>query len=352
MWGSVSQRVLACGVGLSVALGCSASGGDSDSLDGIGAGAGSGNVGGSPASGGTSGAASGGDSAASGSGGSAAAGAGTGAGGSSTGGPPGMLGDADTLCTFLLIGPSDAAGYNAQGRNAPGGFGFARLLVDNNPAFPTWAGKHLSALWPGVRFIDHAESGFTTEDMLTKLERQIDGIDRGAPGCDTWVHIGSPGNDFNDNVATIINPSETAKVAGKARQNLAAMSGLVRQRFRDPSEGRTLILTFSNIQDPTDGTGSVPSQFTDGFCKQMHNPLFTSQLRQTAIQNLANFNQAIADEAAAQSAHVVDQHAAIFGHGMPAAERWLADDCTHPNNLGHHAIRVAAWALVTGTGSP
>ncbi len=185
MWGSVSQRAVACGVGLCVALGCSASGGDSDSLEGNGAEAGSGNVGGSPASGGTSGADGGGASAGSGSGGSATAGTSAGGGGSSTGGPPGMLGDADTLCTFLLIGPSDAAGYNAQGRNAPGGFGFARLLVDKNPAFPTWGGTHLSALWPGVSFIDHAESGFTTEEMLTKLERQIDDIDRGAPGCDT-----------------------------------------------------------------------------------------------------------------------------------------------------------------------
>ena len=203
-----------------------------------------------------------------------------------------------------------------------------------------------------MRFVDQAESGFTTEDMLDKLERQIRNVDAGESGCDTWVHIGSPGNDFNDKILTIINPSETAKVAAEARKNLAEMSAIVREHFHDPSDGRTLILSFSNIQDPTDGTGSIPPQFRDGFCEQIQNPLFTSALRQTAIENLNNFNQAIADEASAQGALVVDQHGAIFGHGMPAADRWLADDCTHPTNAGHNAIRAAAWGVVTGTGGP
>ncbi len=341
MGARTNRRVIGWGAVGCLLLGCSASGGAGDADPLTGGGARTGNEGGSSGSEGGGG----------GSENSGGAGSGSGGGGN-VGGPVGSLGDADTLCTFLLIGPSDAAGYNAQNRNSPGGHGFARLLVDNNPAYPDWGGKHLSALWPGVRFVDQAESGFTTEDMLDKLERRIGDVDRGDSGCDTWVHIGSPGNDFNDDMLTIISRAESAKVSQQVRQNLAAMSNLVRQRFHDPSDGRTLLLSFSTIQDPTDGTGRVPPQFTDGFCEQIHTPAFTDELRAIAIENIGTFNQAVADEAAVQGAHVVDQHAALFGHGMPASDRWLAEDCTHPNNAGHHAIRANAWGVITGTGGP
>ncbi len=287
-----------------------------------------------------------------------------GVGGSATGGTAGSTGEpakplepgwpgdvplldgVDQLCTFLLIGPSDAAGYYAEGLNAQGGGGFARLLYDAGK--DAFAGKDLVSRDAGVVFIDQSESGFTTTDMRQKLEASLGSLDAGARGCDTWVHLGNPGNDFNDNPLTVVSASATAAAAATARANYAAMIDALRGVFEDAASDRKLVVSISTVQDPTDGTGDVPAEFIDGFCKIIHNPQFTPALRTQAIANLATLNAEIAAEAAAQGGGVLDQHGAIFGHAMPSGDRWLYQDCTHPNDAGHRAIRRYGWYLLTG----
>lgn len=257
-----------------------------------------------------------------------------------------LLDAVDQLCTFVLIGPSDSAGYYAEGLNAPGGGGFARLVYDGGEGL--FAGKDLASRHPGVTFVDQSESGFTTSDMRTKLEATLDTLSVGAAGCDTWVHFGGPGNDFNDNPLTVVTASATATAAAAARDNYAAMIQTVRNIFEDDANGHTLVLSIATVQDPTDGTGDVPLEFTDGFCGVIHNPQFTPDRRAQALVNLATLNAEVAAEAQAQGAGVLDQYGAIFGHGMPAQDRWLHEDCTHPNDLGHQAIRHYAWYLLSG----
>jgi hypothetical protein len=261
------------------------------------------------------------------------------------GGEP-LLAAVDRLCTFLLVGPSDSAGYHAAGLNAPGGGGFARLVFDGGDG--SFAGRDLASLHPGVVFVDQAESGFSTTDMRAKLEASLGELDPGAAGCDTWVHLGGPGNDFNDNPLTVISAEATATAAASARENYAAMLAALRGVFEDAGEGRTLVASLSTVQDPTDGAGRIPPGFTQGFCELIQSDQFTDAMRAQALENLETLNAEVAAEAAAQGAGVLDQHGALLGHGMPADERWLADDCTHPDDLGHRAIRRYAWYLLTG----
>jgi hypothetical protein len=47
---------------------------------------------------------------------------------------------------------------------------------------------------------------------------------------------------------------------------------------------------------------------------------------------------------------VADNHAVFLAHGMNAtgADRWLSNDCAHPNDAGHHAIRAEVGGVLTG----
>ena len=106
-------------------------------------------------------------------------------------------------------------------------------------------------------------------------------------------------------------------------------------------------LLIDNVQDSTDGMGTVPAQFQDGFCGTIQNPLFTAPLRARALANLGLMNDAIAAETAAQAGHLVDLHAAFLGHGMNAgADRLIDGDCVHPTSGGHALIRDLARAVL------
>lgn len=68
------------------------------------------------------------------------------------------------------------------------------------------------------------------------------------------------------------------------------------------------------------------------------------------IDILGIMNDAIAEEATSSGALLGDYHGHFLGHGMnaPAADRWMSDDCAHPNTSGHHELRRAVWAALTG----
>lgn len=146
----------------------------------------------------------------------------------------------------------------------------------------------------------------------------------------------------------MISPQLTMQAATKLRQNLAEMVKLLRAQYE--VMGKSHVEFFlDNIHDPSDGGGAIPKQFTSGFCKQLQNPMLTPQLIKTVVANLDTMNQAIAAEAAAAGASLVDNHAGFHGHGMNAgADRWIDVDCAHPINPGHDLIRRLIWQRLTG----
>jgi len=240
----------------------------------------------------------------------------------------GGVDDVDRLAMVLVIGDSVAAGFNAHGQNAPGGHGYARLLFAEN----------LEPVHPSLMFFEVTHSGADSSEVLADLRVALGGsLPKAVPG-DVLILINVGGNDFNDHLATILDTSHTTAAASTLRSNLAEMIGLLRERYA--AGGNHVELMVDNLYDPTDGMGTVPAQFTQGFCETIQNPLLNASLRMTALHNLDLMNQAIADETAAQGGHLIDLHAAFLGHGMNAgADRWIDADCAHPLDQGHDLIR-------------
>lgn len=253
----------------------------------------------------------------------------------------------DRVHLHLNLGDSVGAGYNATARDT---LGYSALFYRNASAYPAYARHDLVTLYPNARRIDRARSGWQTGDVADDLRGAIGSLPAGGDGDDTVVTVSAGGNDFNDNVRTIIDPTATATVATRAAGNVAEVMRLLRGRYHDPARGRFLIVLWTNVHDPTDGTGRVPATFTRGFCATLQNPLFTDALRRVALDNLARFNMALGGAITAQGAFLVDSHRVFTGHGMNAAgaSRWIDTDCVHPVNEGHHQLRREVFRVFTG----
>jgi lysophospholipase L1-like esterase len=252
----------------------------------------------------------------------------------------------DRPLLVIVVGDSIGAGFNASNNNAPGGKGYARLVTDNHPMYPDFADKHIRAIEPAVQFRDLAQSGATSDEAAARVRNSLGSLP--VHDGDTLVLISVGGNDFNDSIQTILSPQATAQAAARLRTNLADIVERLRGKY-DDGAGRRAVFAIDNIHDPTDGLGTIPPQFTDGFCGTIQNPLFTPQLRQQALVNLATMNTEIAAEVAELGAALVDVHASFLGHGMngAGADKWLAGDCAHPTSDGHHHLREAVWNALT-----
>jgi len=255
----------------------------------------------------------------------------------------------DQLSLYIIIGDSVAAGYDATGRNGEGGHGFARLVYANHGAYPAYAGHDLRSLHPGAQLARVAESGATSADALSNLRSALSGdLPASVPG-DVLVSINVGGNDFNDDIRIIIDPTSTAAVTAQLRSNLAEMFSLLRERYEDSAAGKVVTFLVDDVQDPTDGMGTIPPTFDDDFCGTINNPLFIPALRDQALANLATLNAGIAEEVTTQNGVLVGFHDGFIGHGMNATtDRWLSNDCTHPNDTGHDALRRIVWESLTG----
>ena len=253
----------------------------------------------------------------------------------------------DELRLLINIGDSLAAGYNATGRNRPGGHGNVRLLLDNHPSYPDMAGHHLSALFPSVDFRDLSQSGATSADALEAVRRALGGSLPAAVDGDVLVTLICGGNDFNDDWVRMALPAATRAVAAALQTRYREIFRLLRERYERPELGRRVVFLVTNVHDPTGGTGSVPPEFDDGFCGTIQS--FPAAVRSVAVANLGIFNEAIAEVTAELGGHLVDNHAVFLDHGMSAGpDRWIDRDCVHPTDRGHDGLRRRHWQVLTG----
>lgn len=242
--------------------------------------------------------------------------------------PSAWLGDVDL---YINLGDSVAAGYHAQD---DGGYGW---LLDRNldDDFPDYEGADLnSRSSASVKHI--TESGATSRDVLGNLQ------DANLPSASgtVVVTISAGGNDFNDDYTTMIS-AEAAREAGeKYADNLSDMVSLLRNEYTDV---RIYVL---NVQDPTDGEGTIPSGYDEGMCELLEK--YGDVYGETAVANLGIFNDAIADAALAEGVELLDYHGWFAGHGLNSRDGWMSDDCAHPTSEGHHQLRRLAWSVWTG----
>jgi lysophospholipase L1-like esterase len=64
------------------------------------------------------------------------------------------------------------------------------------------------------------------------------------------------------------------------------------------------------------------------------------------------WNDAIRESVENVGQIAVDMHAHFDGHGYAGDPSWYASDCTHPNALGHDALRRLFYEHITGEPLP
>lgn len=248
---------------------------------------------------------------------------------------------------FVNLGDSLGAGYNASA-----GHSYKALLYQNdNLLYPAYAGKDLKSRCAKLAVVDKAKSGAQTGEAVNQAKSIA-----GNPAGPTLVVISAGGNDFNDSALVMIDPIQTAAVAKKATENLKKIVDHFSNKLAFPGG---FVLVLLDIHDPTDGHGSIaPRPNLSGFCATILKlgPLAGP----IVVKNLAAFNASYASFATSQKLVFVDNHAAFLGHGFhfddPASPSyqggdptlWLANDCAHGNDRGHHELRRLIWKALTG----
>jgi lysophospholipase L1-like esterase len=250
----------------------------------------------------------------------------------------------DDLRLYINIGDSLAAGYNASGLNGSGGKGYARLVLENHPDYPSYAAHSLRALYPDVQFVDISHSGDTSSEALSRVrDATLPAVDG-----DVLVSLTCGGNDFNNEITVMILRSATEIAAASLQSNYREIFSIIRARYEDTAAGHEVVFLVTNIHDPTGGTGAVPPGLSDGFCGLLSDPRVIP-VRGAAIANLEFFNSKISEVTAELGGYLVDNHAVFFDHGMNAgSDCWIDTDCVHPLNIGHHELRREEWFVLTG----
>jgi lysophospholipase L1-like esterase len=216
-------------------------------------------------------------------------------------------------------------------------------MLENHSDYPAYQQHNLRALYSDVQFVDVSHSGDTSGEALEHLQNtQLPDVDG-----DVLVSLTCGGNDFNDDITTMISATLTEAAAARLKDNYREIARILREKYEDPGLGHRVVFLMTIVHDPTAGTGEIPPGFEEGFCGTIQNvPDIAVQL---ALQNLDLYNQRMIEVIEELDGHLVDNHQLYFDHGMnaPGDERWMSDDCTHPNDQGHHQLRREEWFVLT-----
>lgn len=254
----------------------------------------------------------------------------------------------DNITLYVNIGDSVAAGYNAFNHNQPGGRGYSRLIYENNASWPLYDDYNVAALYPDAQYVDISKGGDTSDDMVDRVNQAlIIGLPYSTAG-DVLVTIYIGGNDFKADIQNMIMTYKTEAVAKKIQDNIKAVVQKLKDRYENKNAGKNIVFLIANLHEPTDGTGKIPSEYNQSFCKTINDPLMGA-VRQTVMSNINLLNQRFAEVIAEVGGYLVDSRAVFLSHGMNAGnDRWIDTDCVHPIDIGHNGLRKQAWFVLTG----
>ena len=252
------------------------------------------------------------------------------------------------LGLLLILGDSISAGVGASRAS----LAYPALLHHNDAArWPAQRGADLAGAGEGpVPVLDLARGGATTADALRALQAWQHRPGRAAVRGRAIVVMTAGGNDLKNALfagAMGAGPAQAqqaghAALAGALR-NLGQIVAILRDSAVFP-DGCAIYL--ATVYDPSDGRELVQTPY---------GPL-----------RLAGFSAAVkawreAYVALAQRLDLglVDAHALFLGHGYaqgraaPGAhggqDSWFADPI-HPNDEGHHQLRLAFWRAMLADG--
>lgn len=227
---------------------------------------------------------------------------------------------------------------------------YARLLERNDDeVWPAFADADLQRVAPEPEVVDVAVPGATTESVLEQQLLALTEFAGGSPG-ETAVFVTVGGNDVQQAMFRVLIEGSGAEgeVADTVEQNLEALVGAL----LDPALFADGVYVYlANVYDPTHGTGLHPKCFGG-----LDVSFMASVLDDT--------NERIRSVAERNGVAMIDLHGAFLGHGHWAEDPsapyvdpadptvWFTSDCIHPNDRGHHELRLQFLAAANGTAYP
>ncbi|MCB9749128.1 MAG: SGNH/GDSL hydrolase family protein [Myxococcales bacterium] len=235
--------------------------------------------------------------------------------GATTDGPPVGL---DALGSLVVLGDSISDG----GGQPPY---YYDLLRDS-----------LTTHYGPIAYHNAAKSGSQTNALKGQAESLPDSL----PGP-VAVVITSGGNDMKANILQVaLGLDGPVKMAVASNIDAALGELLAPGRF---GPGVEVHVFEGNIYDASDGQGDYGANgcsFGEGL------PMLPVDMYFDA------WNAVIADAVDAREQAPVDMHGYFYGHGYHADPNWYAPDCTHPNAIGHAALRDLFFEHITGEPAP
>jgi len=230
-----------------------------------------------------------------------------------------------TYDAYIAVGDSMSIDvYPALDLNQPEQtpVGAASLLFRNHSGFyPSFEGRDLHTLIPGIQFLNLAEDGYTTFDLLDKPFARHESEYAKRPVLIT-VTLG--GNDALQLIRMDRSaPSLLTNAVAQIVDRYARVVSVIKTSF----QSATVVLT--TIYDPSDGTGNLPGvpDFSD--------LLPFLQFINNKIRGFAETNNWL----------IADVHQHFSGHGVTAApseQYYWTENPIEPSALGASELR-ALW---------
>lgn len=243
----------------------------------------------------------------------------------------------------IFFGDSITAGAEASRPSLT----YTALLGDNDDGrWPDHAEIDLGGLY-GVapEAIDVSRGGAVTGDLLPDQAPRLEAALSFPAAGETIVVMTIGGNDLQNALNPLADPDA---ITAEALDNIEEFVGWIQDPARFP-DGVSLYLT--NVYEPSDGVGQADECFL-GFP-------YASRL-----PNLDGFNADLVTMGEDLGFSVVDLRGHFLGHGFHHDDTaldvhepddpslWLAPDCIHPNDRGHHEVRRLFHAAIAGEDLP
>lgn len=208
------------------------------------------------------------------------------------------------------------------------GKGAASLLFRNQDhLYPEFRGKDLSALNPEIEFLNLAQDGATSRDVL---QEQIPQIGKGSRDA-VVITMTAGGNDI------LSLQSDAEEVMFRIRAILDRLKQILPQS----------LVILGTIYDPTDGVGD----------------LFGEEIMEKEVRIAQEINHSLRNLAQPPAIRIAEIHKHFLGHGIhckdPSNPYFHPEDPSlwyvltiEPNSRGAHEIRTLFWkTLFAGSDS-
>ncbi|MFK7929131.1 MAG: SGNH/GDSL hydrolase family protein [Myxococcota bacterium] len=246
---------------------------------------------------------------------------------------------------IIYLGDSISAGVGASS----GKLSYPELLVENDESeWAGWGEQDLESVYGDLEVIDVAVSGARTGGLISdQLPAVSEAVGASASG-ETIVVMTIGGNDMQAALLPMLRAEDKDAAYEEQLRPVIDNFETIIDYFQDPArfpDGAFIYMT--NVYEPTDNAGQVQQCF------------FGIDIG-PALPYLQKANAEFRELAVAKGTASVDLYGHFQGHGHNSADAgieshdeadpslWLANDCIHPNDRGHHEVRRLFLTAIEG----